>query len=145
MANALRAARQGDNVATQYTTTAIEKIVMHALVAKGYTPPEATVIIAKLRETTAKFAGDALIELSSDGQHVAIAGCTCMHKSNAAKGQGAVLISCSGKEFWIPVTQLSPLTEVAAVGDVGILVVKRWIAEQKKFIVNGKAAITLPS
>ena len=60
--------------------TAIEKIVLQALVAKGYTPSEAEVVISKLRET-AKFDGTAQIELSSDGKYVAIADCLCTHKT----------------------------------------------------------------
>lgn len=125
--------------------TAIEKIVLHALVDKGYTPSEAEVVIMKLRET-AKFDGTAQIELSSDGKYVAIADCMCMHKTEKRdeKSQGALLINCKGKEYWIPVVQVAPMSEVVASGDKGILVVKRWIAEQKKFIVNGVAATTLP-
>ena len=125
--------------------TAIEKIVLHALVDKGYTPSEAEVVIIKLRET-AKFDGTAQIELSTDGKYVAIADCVCMHKTAKRddKSQGALLINCRGKEYWIPVVQVAPMSEVIATGDKGILVVKRWIAEQKKFIVNGIAVTVLP-
>ena len=125
--------------------TAIEKIVLHALVDKGYTPSEAEVVILKLRET-AKFDGTAQIELSTDGKYVAIADCVCTHKTEKrdAKSQGAILISVKGYEYWIPVVQLAPMSEVIAIGDKGILVIKRWIAEQKKFVVGGKAAVTLP-
>ena len=125
--------------------TAIEKIVLQALVAKGYTPAEAEVVITKLRET-AKFDGTAEIELSSDGKYVAIAQVTCMHKSSKKdeKSQGAILASVKGHEYWIPVTQIAPMSEVTEVGDKGILVIKRWIAEQKKFLVNGIAAKVLP-
>lgn len=125
--------------------TAIEKIVLHALVDKGYTPSEAEVVILKLRET-AKFDGTAQIELSTDGKYVAIADCVCMHKTEARdeKSQGALLVNCRGKEFWIPVVQVAPMSEVIASGDKGILVVKRWIAEQKKFLVNGSPVTTLP-
>ena len=125
--------------------TAIEKIVLQALVAKGYTPSEAEVVITKLRET-AKFDGTAEIELSSDGKYVAIAGVTCMHKSSKKdeKSQGAILISLKGHEYWIPVTQIAPMSEVTEAGDKGILVIKRWIAEQKKLIVNGKPVTVLP-
>ena len=125
--------------------TAIEKIVLHALVDKGYTPSEAEVVILKLRET-AKFDGTAQIELSTDGKYVAIADCVCTHKTEKReeKSQGALLINCRGKEYWIPVVQVAPMSEVIATGDKGILVVKRWIAEQKKFIVNGIAVTILP-
>ena len=125
--------------------TAIEKIVLHALVDKGYTPSEAEVVIIKLRET-AKFDGTAQIELSTDGKYVAIADCVCTHKTEKReeKSQGALLINCRGKEYWIPVVQVAPMSEVIATGDKGILVVKRWIAEQKKFIVNGIAVTVLP-
>ena len=125
--------------------TAIEKIVLHALVEKGYTPSEAAVVITKLRET-AKFDGTAQIELSTDGTYVAIANCTCTHKTAKRddKAQGALLIQCQNKEYWIPCVQVAPMSEILEKGDTGILVVKRWIAEQKKFIVNGKAATTLP-
>ena len=125
--------------------TAIEKIVLQALVAKGYTPSEAEVVITKLRET-AKFDGTAQIELSSDGKYVAIADCVCTHKTakKDEKNQGALLINCKGHEYFIPNTQVAPMSEVLEKGDRGILVVKRWIAEQKKFIVNGKAVSVLP-
>ena len=125
--------------------TAIEKIVLQALVAKGYTPSEAEVVIAKLRET-AKFTGTAEIELSSDGKYVAIANALCMHitPKKAENSQGAILIRIQDKEYWIPLVQVAPMSEVTATGDKGILVIKRWIAEQKKFIVNGKAVTTLP-
>ena len=125
--------------------TAIEKIVLHALVDKGYTPSEAEVVILKLRET-AKFNGTAQIELSTDGKYVAIADCICTHKTEKRddKSQGALLINCRGKEYWIPVVQVAPMSEVIAKGDKGILVVKKWIAEQRKFIVAGVAATTLP-
>lgn len=125
--------------------TAIEKIVLHALVDKGYTPSEAEVVITKLRET-AKFDGTAQIEISSDGKYVAIADVICTHKSAKKddKNQGALLISVKGHEYWIPVVQVAPMSEVIASGDKGILVVKRWIAEQKKFVVGGKAVTTLP-
>ena len=125
--------------------TAIEKIVLQALVAKGYTPSEAEVVIVKLRET-AKFDGTAQIELSSDGKYVAIADCVCTHKTEKhdEKHQGALLISLRGREYWIPVVQVAPMSEVTTTGDKGILVVKRWIAEQKKFVVNGVAATVLP-
>lgn len=125
--------------------TAIEKIVLQALVAKGYTPSEAEVVITKLRET-AKFDGSAQIELSADGKYVAIANVTCMHKSSKKdeKSQGAILAAVGGREYWIPVTQIAPMSEVTETGDKGILVIKRWIAEQKKFIVNGVAVSTLP-
>ena len=125
--------------------TAIEKIVLHALVDKGYTPSEAEVVILKLRET-AKFDGTAQIELSTDGKYVAIADCVCTHKTEKREenSQGALLINCRGKEYWIPVVQVAPMSEVIATGDKGILVVKRWIAEQKKFIVNGIAVTVLP-
>ena len=125
--------------------TAIEKIVLGALVAKGYTPSEAEVVIAKLRET-AKFDGTAQIELSSDGKYVAIADCLCMHKTakKDEKAQGALLVRCKDKEYWIPAVQVAPMSEVMAAGDKGILVVKRWIAEQKGFIVNGAAVTQLP-
>lgn len=125
--------------------TAIEKIVLHALVDKGYTPSEAEVVILKLRETT-KFDGSAQIEISSDGKYVAIADCICMHKTEKRdeKSQGALLINCRGREYWIPVVQVAPMSEVIALGDKGILVIKRWIAEQKKFVVGGKAVTTLP-
>lgn len=125
--------------------TAIEKIVLQALVAKGYTPSEAAVVIVKLRET-AKFDGTADIEISSDGKYVAIADCLCTHKTSKKdeKSQGALLINCKGKEYWIPAVQVAPMSEVLAAGDKGILVVKRWIAEQKKFVVNNTAAKVLP-
>lgn len=125
--------------------TAIEKIVLQALVAKGYTPSEAEVVILKLRET-AKFDGTADIELSSDGKYVAIADVTCAHKTpkKDEKTQGALLINCKGKEYWIPCVQVAPMSEVMTTGDKGILVIKRWIAEQKGFLVNGKAVIVLP-
>jgi len=125
--------------------TAIEKVVLGALVARGYTPSEAEVIIVKLRET-AKFDGTAQIELSSDGQYVAIAGVTCTHKTEKRdeKSQGAILINCQGKEYWIPCAQVGAMSEVSSYGDKGILVIKRWIAEQKKFIVNGVAVKVLP-
>ena len=125
--------------------TAIEKIVLHALVDKGYTPSEAEVVIAKLRET-AKFDGTAQIELSSDGKYVAIADCLCMHKTakKDEKSQGALLINCKGKEYWIPAVQVAPMSEVVAAGDKGILVIKRWIADQKGFIVNNVAVKDLP-
>lgn len=125
--------------------TAIEKIVLHALVDKGYTPSEAEVVISKLRET-AKFDHKAQIELSSDGKYVAIADCICTHRTEKKdeKSQGALLINCKGHEYWIPFVQLAPMSEVTNTGDKGILVVKRWIAEQKKFVVNGQAAVTLP-
>ena len=125
--------------------TAIEKIVLHALVDKGYTPSEAEVVIVKLRET-AKFDGTAQIEISTDGKYVAIADCICTHKTEKRddKSQGALLINCRGKEYWIPVVQVAPMSEVIAKGDKGILVVKKWIAEQRKFIVAGVAATTLP-
>lgn len=125
--------------------TAIEKIVLQALVAKGYTPSEAEVVISKLRET-AKFNGTAQIEISSDGKYVAIADCLCLHKT-AKKDethQGAIIITVKGHEYWIPTTQVAPMSEVTAIGDRGILVVKRWIAEQKGFVVSGKAATVLP-
>ena len=124
--------------------TVIEKIVLQALVAKGYTPSEAQVVITKLRET-AKFDGTAQIEISSDGKYVAIAEVTCTYKSTPKdeKMQGAILISVQGKEYWIPIVQVAPMSEVTAPGDKGILVIKRWIAEQKKFVVNGKAVTTL--
>lgn len=125
--------------------TAIEKIVLQALVAKGYTPSEAEVVIIKLRET-AKFDGTAEIELSSDGKYVAIAGVTCVHKTakKDEKSQGALLINCKGKEYWIPSVQVAPMSEVISPGDKGILVIKRWIADQKGFVVNGVAATVLP-
>lgn len=125
--------------------TAIEKIVLHALVDKGYTPSEAEVVICKLRET-AKFDGTAQIEISSDGKYVAIAGVTCTHKTekHSEKSQGAILISVSGHEYWIPSVQVAPMSEVTAKGDKGILVIKRWIAEQKKFVVGGVAVKVLP-
>lgn len=125
--------------------TTIEKIVLHALVDKGYTPSEAEVVIMKLRET-AKFDGTAQIELSSDGKYVAIADCICMHKTEKhdEKSQGAILVNCKGREYWIPVVQIAPMSEISEKGDKGILVVKRWIAEQKKFLVNGIATTTLP-
>ena len=125
--------------------TAIEKIVLHALVDKGYTPSEAEVVILKLRET-AKFNGTAQIELSTDGKYVAIADCVCTHKTEKReeKSQGAILVNCKGHEYWIPVVQVAPMSEVIATGDKGILVVKRWIAEQKKFVVAGVAATILP-
>jgi len=125
--------------------TAIEKVVLGALVARGYTPSEAELIIAKLRETT-KFDGTARIELSSDGKYVAIADCLCTVRSpkKDEKAQGALLINCQGKEYWIPFVQVAPMSEVMAAGDKGILVVKRWIAEQKGFLVNGKAVDVLP-
>lgn len=125
--------------------TAIEKIVLQALVAKGYTPSEAEVVIAKLRET-AKFDGTAQIELSSDGKYVAIAEAICMHRTpkKDEKTQGALLINCKGHEYWIPAVQVAPMSEVTTAGDKGILVIKRWIAEQKGFVVNGKAVSTLP-
>ena len=125
--------------------TAIEKIVLHALVDKGYTPSEAEVVIVKLRET-AKFDGTAQIEISTDGKYVAIADCICTHKTEKRddKSQGALLINCRGKEYWIPVVQVAPMSEVIAKGDKGILVVKKWIAEQRKFIVAGVAAKILP-
>ena len=125
--------------------TAIEKIVLQALVAKGYTPSEAAVVICKLRET-AKFDGSAQIELSQDGKYVAIADCTCVHKTAKRDdtAQGALLVNCKGHEYWIPVVQVGPMSEVTNIGDKGILVIKRWIAEQKKFIVAGKPATTLP-
>ena len=125
--------------------TAIEKIVLQALVAKGYTPSEAAVVITKLRET-ARFDGTAEIELSTDGKYVAIADCTCTHKTakRDEKQQGALLINCRGHEYWIPAVQVAPMSEVTEIGDKGILVVKRWIAEQKKFLVDGIAAKVLP-
>ena len=125
--------------------TAIEKIVLQALVAKGYTPSEAEVVLAKLRET-AKFDGTALIELSSDGKYVAIAQALCMAKSpkKDEKSQGALLVRIQDKEYWIPWVQVAPMSEVTATGDKGILVIKRWIAEQKGFVVNGKAVSVLP-
>ena len=125
--------------------TAIEKIVLQALVAKGYTPPEAEVVILKLRET-AKFDGTAAIELSQDGKYVAIADCICAHKTlkKDEKSQGAILINCKGKEYWIPAVQVGPMSEVMNTGDKGILVIKRWIAEQKGFVVNGEAVKILP-
>ena len=125
--------------------TAIEKIVLHALVDKGYTPSEAEVVILKLRET-AKFDGTAQIEISDDGKYVAIADCICTHKTEKRdeKSQGAILVNCKGHEYWIPVVQVAPMSEVIATGDKGILVVKRWIAEQKKFVVAGVAATILP-
>ncbi len=125
--------------------TAIEKIVLQALVAKGYTPSEAEVVIAKLRET-AKFTGSAEIELSSDGKYVAIANALCMHTTpkKAENSQGAILIRIQDREYWIPTVQVAPMSEVTTTGDKGILVIKRWIAEQKKFIVAGKAVTTLP-
>lgn len=125
--------------------TAIEKIVLQALVAKGYTPSEAEVVITKLRET-AKFDGTAQIEISSDGKYVAIADAVCTHKTakKDEKSQGALLISVKGREYWIPAVQVAPMSEVIAAGDKGILVVKRWIAEQKGFVVNNKAVSTLP-
>ena len=125
--------------------TAIEKIVLHALVDKGYTPSEAEVVILKLRET-AKFDGAAQIEISSDGKYVAINDCICMHKTEKRdeKHQGALLISVKGREYWIPAVQVAPMSEVANIGDKGILVVKKWIAEQKKFVINGIAVTILP-
>lgn len=125
--------------------TTIEKIVLHALVNSGYTPSEAEVVIAKLRET-AKFDGTAQIELSTDGNYVAIAECLCTVRSpkRDEKQQGALLINCKGKEYWIPFVQVAPMSEVINVGDKGILVVKRWIAEQKGFVKNGKAMEQLP-
>jgi len=125
--------------------TAIEKVVLGALVARGYTPSEAEIVIAKLRET-AKFDGTAQIEISSDGNYVAIADCLCMVRSpkKDEKRQGALLINCRGKEYWIPFVQVGPMSEVINPGDKGILVVKRWIAEQKGFVVGGKAATVLP-
>lgn len=125
--------------------TAIEKVVLGALVARGYTPSEAEVVICKLRET-AKFDGTAQIEISSDGKYVAIASVTCTHKTEKRdeKSQGALLVNCQGHEYWIPVVQVAPMSEVVSTGDKGILVVKRWIAEQKKFVVNGQAVKVLP-
>ena len=125
--------------------TAIEKIVLGALVAKGYTPSEAEVVISKLRET-AKFDGTTEIELSTDGRYVAIADCLCVHKTakKDEKAQGALRISCKGHEYWIPTVQVGPMSEVCEIGDRGILVIKRWIAEQKKFLVNGIPAKVLP-
>ena len=125
--------------------TAIERIVLGALVAKGYTPSEAAVVITKLRET-AKFDGTAAIEISSDGKYVAIADVTCLHKTakKDEKAQGAVLVSCQGHEYWIPTVQVAPMSEVTEVGDKGILVIKKWIAEQKGFVLNGVAAKILP-
>lgn len=125
--------------------TAIEKIVLGALVAKGYTPSEAEIVISKLRET-AKFDGTAQIELSTDGKYVAIADVLCAHKTakKDEKSQGALLIHVKGKEYWIPAVQVAPMSEVTTAGDKGILVIKRWIAEQKGFIVNGKAVTQLP-
>lgn len=125
--------------------TAIEKIVLQALVAKGYTPSEAEVVISKLRET-AKFDGRAEIEISSDGKYVALANALCTHKTakRDAKSQGALQIKVQDKEYWIPVTQVAPMSEVTEPGDKGILVMKLWIAEQKGFVVNGRAATILP-
>lgn len=125
--------------------TVIEKIVLQALVAKGYTPSEAQVVITKLRET-AKFDGTAQIELSTDGKYVAIANCTCVHKTakHDDKSQGALLISVQGREYWIPTVQVAPMSEVIAKGDKGILVVKRWIAQQKGFLINGAPTLKLP-
>lgn len=125
--------------------TAIEKVVLEALVSRGYTPSEAAVVITKLRET-AKFDGTAQIEISSDGKYVAIADVTCTHRTEKRddEHQGAILINCKGYEYWIPCVQIAPMSEVTTKGDRGILVVKRWIAEQKKFIINGHAATSLP-
>lgn len=125
--------------------TAIEKIVLQALVAKGYTPSEAEVVISKLRET-AKFDGTAQIELSSDGKYVAIADVLCDHRTpkKDEKLQGALHVTVKGHEYWIPFVQVAPMSEVVNTGDKGILVIKRWIAEQKGFIVNGKPVSTLP-
>lgn len=126
-------------------STAIEKIVLNALVKSGYTPSEAEVVILKLRET-AKFDGKAQIELSSDGKYVAIAGVVCVHKTEKKdeKAQGALLVQIQDKQYWIPVVQVAPMSEVLAVGDKGILVIKRWIAEQKGFVVGGKVIAVLP-
>ena len=60
------------------------------------------------------------------------------------KSQGALLINCKGKEYWIPAVQVGPMSEVMNIGDKGILVIKRWIAEQKGFVVNGEAVKVLP-
>ena len=102
-------------------------------------------MILKLRET-AKFDGTAEIELSSDGKYVAIAEAICMHKTakKDEKSQGALLVNVKGHEYWIPAVQVAPMSEVMSAGDKGILVIKRWIAEQKKFVVNGKAVSELP-
>jgi hypothetical protein len=126
-------------------STAIEKIVLGALVAKGYTPSEAEVVICKLRET-ASFDGTAEVEISSDGRYVAIAEVTCLHKTakKDEKAQGALLVNCKGHEYWIPTMQVAPMSEVLNAGDKGILVVKRWIAEQKGFVKNGVAVTVLP-
>lgn len=125
--------------------TAIEKIVLLALIHRGYTPPEAQVVISKLRET-ANFNGTAAIELSSDGKFVAIADCLCAHRTPVKdkESQGALLIKCAGREFWIPFTQLAPMSEVSVVGDKGILVVKRWIAERIGLIVHGAVVSKIP-
>lgn len=46
--------------------------------------------------------------------------------------ENAILCVVDGEELWFPKSQLAEGNEVAGAGDVGTLVVTRWIAEQKE-------------
>lgn len=124
--------------------SALEKEIVNALVAKGRSENEALTIINKVKKSASvKFAGAADMEISDDGKYLAIANCTALSLSKSGK---ALLIEVGGVEMWMPVTQIATdLSEVIDEGDIGILVINRWIAEQKGLIVNGVVQAPKPN
>jgi len=125
---------------TQYK---LEQVVIDALMARGMSENEAKISIQKIKNS-GQFKGDADLELSDDGQLVAISDATVI-----AIGPKSYRVSFGSNSMWVPRSQVHATSEIdrdnAKYGDHGILVISRWIAGEKGFTFNGSAVQAPPS
>lgn len=48
--------------------------------------------------------------------------------------EAALLVTIDGEDHWVPKSQVHDDSEVWKMGDEGLLVISRWIAEQKSLL-----------
>lgn len=51
-----------------------------------------------------------------------------------AETEKGILCVVEGKEHWIPKSQVDDDSEVAGMGDSGVMLIPRWLAEDKGFV-----------
>jgi hypothetical protein len=51
-----------------------------------------------------------------------------------AESERAILVEIEGEEIWVPKSQVVNDSEVYKKGDDGVLILTRWICEQKKLV-----------
>jgi len=107
----------------------LESVVIESLIQQGMSRGEAMAVVERLEAAGAKIHSTPVDTHDPEGNFVSFSNVHC--KAETSK---ALLCIIGELEIWIPTSQIADDSEVSMKGDYGILMVTRWIAQQKDLI-----------